>query len=626
MIRLWALTTTALVASMTPAQADPLTVGTAILSVFNISAAAAAAPIILGASLGAIVGSIALTALAIGVQVLLGSFNAKRGTAPPTAILSGTVEQQQNTVRAAIAARNVIYGRTKIAGAAFFEEARGGVYYRATAIMQGLSDGLEEVYLGERLVTVDSDGWVTTAPWFISGTASRKSHVRVRLVSGAEDQVAFADLVSAFPGIWTDDHRARGVAYIVSEFTSPGAARLQELYPGGTPPDVPVVVRGRRVFDPRNGAHIWNDPATWTFSDNAALVILDWALRYSEDVESPDDIDIPAFIAFADVCDQLVNVNGGGTIKRWTLNGSAGLDRKWNEIVSAMCAACGTTLAMGPDGKLTIYGGRYQAPSLSFGADHIHADARMRVGSPILENVNELVTVYTSVPHGWKPQEAATFRNEAAIAIDGVRTDDLKVDWCAHHNQARRLAKIGMATRNPEMSLTITTNMIGFNALGQTSVFITDADMGLSSAPFRILKGPTPAGEGGVIGAVQFELESLPPASAWEMTPEEEGAAPVVPADTRDATGIPTPSVGLTRSGATVTATAADPGRTDLSLELQYRIVGAPTWTTLAVTAGQRTATTPTLASNTWEFQGRWVITATGVPGSWSFAQSIIVP
>lgn len=625
MIRLWALTTTALVASMTPASADPVTVGTAILTALG-AGGAAGTVVFAGVTVGALVGAIALTAISIGVQLLVGSLTATRGRIPPTSLLSGTVEQQQVTVRAAIAARNVIYGRTKIAGAAFFEEARGGVYYRATAIMQGNADALEEVYLGERLVTVDVDGWVTSAPWFISSSASRKSHVRVRLVAGTDTQAAFADLVSTFSGIWTADHQARGVAYIVSEFTSPSAARLQELYPGGSPPDVAVVVRGRKVYDPRNGAHVWNDASTWVWSDNAALVILDWALRYSEDVESLDDIDIPAFTAFADICDQLVDVNGGGTIKRWTLNGSGSLDRKWNEIASAMCAACATTLALGPDGKLTILGGRYEAPALSFGPDEIQVNARMRVGSPILENVNELVTVYTSVPHGWKPQEARTFQNTASIAIDGTRTDDLKADWCSHHNQARRLAKIAMASRNPEYSMTIATNLIGFKALGKTALSITDADMGLSSAPFRILKGPTPIGEGGVIGAVQFEIESLPAALVWEMTPEEEGAAPVVPADTRDASGIPTPSVGLTRSGSLVTATAADPGRTDLSLGLEYRLVGAPSWTTLAVSAGARTATTPSLSAGTYEFRGRWTITVSGVNGSWSFAQSIIVP
>lgn len=618
------LSAVVLFASTTPASADPFTIGFFLLNLAGLGAAASTV-VFFGATLGTIVGSLVITAVLIGAQFLIGSLSARRGRIPPTSLLSGTIERQSVTVRSAVSARNVIYGRTKIAGTAFFEEARAGIYYRVSAIMQGEIDGLEEVYLGERLVTVDANGWVTSAPWFISGVATRRSHVRVRVVSGTENQAAFPDLVAAFPGIWTSVHRARGVAYVVAEFTSPGQARFSELYPGGSPPDVVVTVRGRRLYDPRNTGHLIDEPFTWNWSDNAALVILDWALRYSEDVETLDDIDIPSFIAFANVCDELVDTNGGGAIKRWTLNGSASLDQKWNEIAQSFCAACAASLGIGPDGRLTIMGGRYQAPTLSFGPDEIQADTQMKVGAPIIEMVNEIVTVYTSIPHGWAPQEAKTLRNEASIALDGVRTDDFKVDWCAHHNQARRLAKIAMASRNPEFGLTITTNLVGFSAIGEVAVMITDLDLGLVDAPFRILKGPSPAGQGGVVGAVQFELESLAPASAWEMSPFEEGSAPAVPPDTRDADAIPTPSIALTFTATTITATAADPGRTTLSLAIEYKLVVNPSWINLAVTAGARAATTPTLAAGTWEVRGRWIVTATSTPGPWSIPQTVIL-
>lgn len=81
----------------------------------------------------------------------------------------------------------------------------------------------------------------------------------IRAVLGTTDQVADARLQALFPGQWSIDHRARGVAYLICEFSYNETA-----FPSGLP-TVTAVIRGARLYDPRT------DTTTW--SQNPALMM-----------------------------------------------------------------------------------------------------------------------------------------------------------------------------------------------------------------------------------------------------------------------------------------------------------------------------------------------------------------
>lgn len=168
-------------------------------------------------------------------------------------------------------------------------------------------DAVEQVYLNDQPVTLDGSGNVTTGPYAVAyranGTATANSSgvatleyapiagtatawtgtnagpegdleqqlvvisgltattapnarvnyqyeaytytANIRAVLGTDDQAADARLQALFPGQWTADHRARGVAYLVCEFTYNETA-----YPSGLP-TVTAVLRGAKLYDPR---------------------------------------------------------------------------------------------------------------------------------------------------------------------------------------------------------------------------------------------------------------------------------------------------------------------------------------------------------------------------------------
>jgi hypothetical protein len=77
-------------------------------------------------------------------------------------------------------------------------------------------------------------------------------HARIWWNLGAADQLSDSRTRELFPELWTEAHRARGVAYLVVEF------RYNETaFPNGMPA-VTTQLRGAKVYDPRSGLTVWS--------------------------------------------------------------------------------------------------------------------------------------------------------------------------------------------------------------------------------------------------------------------------------------------------------------------------------------------------------------------------------
>jgi len=111
----------------------------------------------------------------------------------------------------------------------------------------------------------------------------------VRLVQGADTQTADARLQALFPGVWTSDHRAQGVAYLICEFTY-----NETSFPSGLPL-VTALVRGAKVYDPRSGLTAW--------TDNPALLMRHVYQHASFGRATPTAAEDDRFADAADACD-----------------------------------------------------------------------------------------------------------------------------------------------------------------------------------------------------------------------------------------------------------------------------------------------------------------------------------
>lgn len=101
-------------------------------------------------------------------------------------------------------------------------------------------------------ITVDAQysGYSKTVQYQWTDSASK---ARIRSYLGSPSQTADATLISLFPALWTSAHRARGVAYLICEFSYD-----EQAYPSGLP-SVSAVIRGAKLYDPRTGLTAWSE-------------------------------------------------------------------------------------------------------------------------------------------------------------------------------------------------------------------------------------------------------------------------------------------------------------------------------------------------------------------------------
>ncbi|SCY74837.1 hypothetical protein SAMN05216420_11634 [Nitrosospira sp. Nl5] len=115
------------------------------------------------------------------------------------------------------------------------------------------------------------------------------SQVRVKKHLGTSDDPADASLLTECPAKWSATSVLRGFTYTVIRLDL-----RQAEFQGGLP-DISVLMKGKKLYDPRTGLTAW--------SQNPALAIYDYLTSPMCNVD-PSDIPLPHIITAANVCDE----------------------------------------------------------------------------------------------------------------------------------------------------------------------------------------------------------------------------------------------------------------------------------------------------------------------------------
>ncbi|MBN9054239.1 MAG: hypothetical protein J0H80_10785, partial [Rhizobiales bacterium] len=201
--------------------------------------------------------AIVTTAISIGIQALM-------APKPPKA------EDGKVPLTQSIPYRNFVVGRTRIAGARMLWEAVGSTLYCVQAIAGHRIQAVNRYFLHDDLVTVNAATGIVTGL-----TGGRYGGDRVRIFSrlGLSTETPYARFVTALSSqnIWTNAHRGDGQASVAIEARNAAQSAQQRAFPYGAP-SLSVEVDGARCWDYRNPAQDPENPSTWTFTRNAALI------------------------------------------------------------------------------------------------------------------------------------------------------------------------------------------------------------------------------------------------------------------------------------------------------------------------------------------------------------------
>jgi hypothetical protein len=532
---------------------------------------------IAGTSIAAIVGTGVLVGGAYAANALL---NAPEVTSP---------SDGQVTTKQPIPPRKRHYGRVKIGGALVFVETKPGTastiptqLNQVTVLNHGLIDGFEEVWLNEiNAVTdppvADGGGVVTNA--FTLGAGR---YVNVNLETGTDADVGFDYLHTNFPDIWDASHQGKGIAKALMIYFEPVAEDFTTVYPGAQPPALRVVMRASRVWDPRQPGQHKDNPATWTFSANPVLIALDYhrhadgmSLAHLDDVLFTPTAIAEDWIPAANICEEAVPLNAGGTEPRYLASGGYDLPNSApKDVLGAIFATCDGQTYQRADGAIGVRVGKTVAPSVVIGGDHILGYDGFRKGDSAFTAVNEVGAQYTSPQNDYQTTDAMAWRDEDDISERGqVITTSLQMYWVFSHSQARRLMKIAMHRANPEWQGRIVTDLYGLNAYNERFVRLVIDELDIDGT-FEIVDFAIDTGAGTCTITVSgFEQ------AAYDWDPaNEEGNPP--------ATSAEGPAMAAIAAPTGLTASSGVQGRQDV------RAIGDPINLVLGWDAGDRSEAT----------------------------------
>ena len=147
-----------------------------------------------------------------------------------------------------------------------------------------------------------------------SGRSGLDPSKRYRMVfnahHGADDQTVDPMLNASQSTKFTSNHRLRGIAYIAASFEYDTKGMFTSV------PELTVVVKGRKLYDPRldgsitggTGTHRIADKTTYEWSNNAALTLLDYMHQDYGKGLSASLIDLQSFQTAANTADTIVDV------------------------------------------------------------------------------------------------------------------------------------------------------------------------------------------------------------------------------------------------------------------------------------------------------------------------------
>ena len=415
-----------------------------------------------------------------------------------------------------------------------FLEGGGGTWLHQVITLAGHEiTAIDETYLDNRLVQFGKtpDGrWSTGYFQLANGTPL----VFQALNSGTNAQLAQKDLVAQLPDKWTDNHRQRGCAHVYMIFVY-----SSKKFPNGLP-EVQFTVRGKPVYDPRT--------TTTTYSNNAALVIADYLMntKFGMGV-SASEIDMTALGDAADICDEVVNLAGGGSEPRYTINGAFDASERPADVLAEFAESIAGDILY-QNGKWKILPAKWRPSVLALSADDVRGRLKVDTRRSRSETFNTVRGTFVNASRDYEEMDFPTVAVPTYVSEDG-RTlyEDLTLNFVTSSTQAQRIAKIRLAQIRQPISIT---GLFALEALqleiGDVVTY-TDSQFGWTAKEFEVRDWTLKDGSNG-LNVELLLVETAQAIYTW-TTADELAFDPAPNTNFPDITDVPAPTNLTLQSG-----------------------------------------------------------------------------
>jgi hypothetical protein len=427
-------------------------------------------------------------------------------------------------VRSPIAARQIVYGESKVSGVLVYISTTGtkNEYLHLVIALAGHEvEAIGDVYFNDELA-------LTGAGSAATGRFAGYAEIYKKL--GSDTQTVETNLEAATSGLtngkWTSAHRLRGIAYIY--------VRLvwnDQVWAGGIP-NVSAMVQGKKVYDPRT--------TTTAYSANAALCLRDYLTDSTYGLAlTTSEIDDTAFTAAANICDEQVQILPASPTtyeNRYEANGVLYTSASPDENIGKLLSSMGGLIAYS-GGRVIPYAAGYRIPTVTLTDTDFAGAISVQTKTSSRDRVNAVKGVFVSEKSEWQPTDFPPQTSTTYYAQDNsIRYwRDVVLPMTTSSSAAQRLARIELQRARQEVTFTARFRLDAMQVRAGDTVMVTLSKFGWSAKVFEVLEW-------------HFVADGSPPQLAVEMTLRETASSVYdwnvsdeIEVDTTPTTTLPNP-------------------------------------------------------------------------------------
>lgn len=261
---------------------------------------------------------------------------------------------------------------------------------------------------------------------------------------------------------WTANSTLTGCAYSVFSYKLTGNSNnAQSPFQGGVSSRMTIRGKGALTYDPRldstvtggSGSMRAATQSTWAWDDNASRnpaiqllwYLLGWKIngKLAVGMGLPAArIDLPSFITAANICDETITLNGGGTEPRYRFDGVLAEDEDRRTVVETLCAHMNAMLVdAGGKLSLNVLHNDLASPVAAFTEADILEGGKWSQ-TPALADCFNIVRGRRTDPSDAALYQPVDYPEVSLTSNDGIdRIDTADYLFCQSNGQAQRLAK-----------------------------------------------------------------------------------------------------------------------------------------------------------------------------------------
>lgn len=507
-------------------------------------------------------GNLVAGAIGLGISYAATLFQKKPSTLKP--------QDVKSTLRQSVITRRKHRGIVMTAGAYLLYRSRNGNLYLVIYLGEGPSTEILEHYLDDRLVTLDADGRVDDD--VINKT------IRIETRMGLATGVPYASVIAALPEVWTENHRGDGLITVAVTGSGVKEEFFNSVYPNRIP-QYRSLRKDGLIVDPRDNVS--------RFTQNLNLIYLDYLRDPDGAGIAADYFDLDDWGAAADVADEILSINGGGTVARYHGSLSHDLTAEPADIIEKLETATDSRIYLKGNGKIGVHPGIWEEPTVRI-PDSCITSYDMSDSSGPLREANEVTLAYTNPLAGYSEANCDPWRDEDDISESGLKTVPIEAYEIQAHQHGRRVQKLAYCRASARWQGKIVTDLLGIRARGERRVLLEIVDLGIDYQPFEIEDYQEDDESMSVMMQVRSCFSDM-----YGLSSDEEGTPPPIPPSIEDDDLDPPANLVVTGSQravsgnnkvAVITATwDAYPDRDDLTAVAEISLADQDDWKAMTV-------------------------------------------